>query len=97
MENRTVNIRELPLTIMGGTLQNLKYQNLSTDQACEEVVRHIGVVKKSSDIFVLLWHNSVLDTRSGWLGWREVYERAMEYIGAEKAWVASEREIIDWW
>ena len=46
---------------------------------------------------MLLWHNSSFDPLCGWAGWKEVYERVLEHISEQNAWVTSGREIVEWW
>lgn len=97
MENRELNIWELPLTVMEGSLQNPNYQNLPPEAAYEEMLQLVNMVKKFKGVFVLLWHNSSFDSSGGWKGWKEVYEKLMEYVSQQAIWGASGREIIEWW
>jgi peptidoglycan/xylan/chitin deacetylase (PgdA/CDA1 family) len=97
IENRKLNIWELPLMVQEGTLQRAGYQNLPPEEAYKEMVELIQTTKECHGVFVLLWHNSSFDPLGGWAGWKEVYERLMEYIGEQNAWVSSGREIIEWW
>jgi len=97
MENRELNIWELPLIVQEGTLKGANYQNLSPEEAYKEMVELIQAVKKCHGVFVLLWHNSSFDSLSGWAGWKEVYEKVMKYIGEQNAWVTDGREIMLWW
>lgn len=96
VENRRLNIWELPLTVMEGSLQGLNYQNLSPEEGYKEIIRHIEIVKKFSGVFVLLWHNHSLEDSEGWKGWKKVYEEVMEYISRQNAFVSSGRNIIGW-
>jgi len=96
MENRALNIWELPLTVQEGTLKGASYQNLSPDEAYSRVVELVQAVRKCQGVFVLLWHNSSFDP-GGWAGWKEVYERVVYHIREQNAWVTSGRGIIEWW
>lgn len=97
MENRIFDIWELPLTVMEGSLQSPGYQNLSSEEAYEEIIRHIEIVRKFGGVFVLLWHNSALEDSGNWKGWKKVYEETMRYMSQQGAFVSNGREIIDCW
>ena len=97
IENRQLNIWELPLVVMEGSLQNPRYQNLSPEKACEEIIRHIDTVRKFHGVFVLLWHNSSFYVHGGWKGWREVYETVLQYVDGKNALTCNGREIIEYW
>lgn len=97
IENRQLNIWELPLTVMEGSLQNPRYQNMSREEACEEIIRHIDIVRKFHGVFVLLWHNSSFYPSGGWRAWREVYETVLESLDGKNALTCNGREIIDHW
>lgn len=97
IENRELDIWELPLTVMEGTLQSANYQNLPPEKAYEEITKYIEMVKRFNGVFVILWHNSSFDPLGGWEGWGEVYEQVMKYIGEQDAFVSSGREIVEEW
>lgn len=97
VENRKLNIWELPLIAQDGTLQNANYQNLSPDKAYENIIKHIDTVSKLGGVFVLSWHNSSFDPLGGWSGWRKVYEDVMTYIGKQNVFVDTGKNIIKWW
>ncbi len=88
--NRVLNIWELPLTIMDGSLFN--YQDLTP----EEGLQRIEGIKKYQGVFVLLWHNSSLDDLK-LPSWVEVYEKTIEYLGRENVFNAPAKGIVDWW
>jgi len=97
LENRVLNLWELPLTVMEGSLQNKDYQKLSPEQAYEQIVSLIEAVRKQSGIFVLLWHNSALDKSGEWAGWRNVYQQAINYAHQDGTFCRTGREIIECW
>ena len=97
LENRVLDIWELPLTVMEGSLQSPNYQNLSPEQGFEEIIKLIEVLKEFRGIFVVLWHNSSFDPLGEWAGWKEIYEKVMAYISKQNAWIAPGREIVEWW
>lgn len=94
IENRQLNIWELPLTIMEITLQNPNYQNLPPQEAYEEIIKLIETVKRFNGVFVLLWHNSSL---AEWARWKDVFGKIMKYIREQSAFVSGGKEIIETW
>jgi len=94
LENRVLDIWELPLTVMDGSLFN--YQNLTPEEGFWRIKSIINTVKKYQGVFVLLWHNSSLDDLS-YPGWIKVYEKTIEYLGRENVFNAPAKGIIDWW
>jgi hypothetical protein len=80
-----------------GSLQNPRYQNLSPEKACEEIIRHIDIVRKFRGVFVLLWHNSSFHAAGGWQGWREVYETVLQHLDGKNALTCNGRDIIEYW
>lgn len=92
LENRVLDIWELPLTVMEGTLYN--YRSLSKEEAWQSIRSLLNVVSKHHGVFVLLWHNSFLDELD-LPGWKRLYERVMDYIGSKPVFGGSGREIID--
>jgi peptidoglycan/xylan/chitin deacetylase (PgdA/CDA1 family) len=97
LENRELDLWELPLIIMDQSLRDPNYQGLSPQEAYREVIRFIELVERYHGVFVLLWHNSSFDRSGGWAGWKEVYENIMEYVSQRNVWVTNGREIIEWW
>jgi hypothetical protein len=97
IENRKLDIWELPLTVMEASLQNPDYQNLPPEEAGEQLIKYVNTVKRFQGVFALLWHNSSFDSLGGWAGWQEVYEKVMAYIGRQPAFVSGGREIVERW
>ena len=57
-ENRILNLWEIPLTIMDGSLFN--YRKLSPTEGLSTIESYIETVKKLQGLLALLWHNSFL-------------------------------------
>ncbi|MDR2916882.1 MAG: polysaccharide deacetylase family protein [Tannerella sp.] len=68
-----------PLTIMDGTLNELKYMNLTADRAEEYCVRLIDHVRNVNGELTLLWHNTSAIEKSGYL--RDLYSKLIKYLG----------------
>ena len=94
VENRILNIWELPLAVMDGSL--FDYQNLTPEEGFQRIKSLIDTTKKYNGLFVLLWHNSSLDSLR-LPGWFETYERIMEYIGKLDVFNDTAQGIVDWW
>jgi hypothetical protein len=95
VENRKLDIWELPLTVMDKSLQGRNYQNLTPDSGYKEIIKYIDTVKRLNGAFVLLWHNSSFDPLGDWVGWKEVYEKTVEYISKQSVFAETGRAIID--
>lgn len=94
LENRVLNIWELPLIIMDGSLFN--YQNLTPEEGFQRIRDMINSVRKYQGVFILLWHNSSLDDLK-LPRWIRVYEETMEYLEKQNIFNAPAKEIIGWW
>lgn len=94
LQNKELNLWEIPLIVMEGSLKDKKYMNLNCDEAFEEIKKKIDIVKKYRGVFTLLWHNSSFDNES-WKGWKEVFEDTMHYLYESNALGESGREIIN--
>ncbi len=71
-------LRIHPFAFMDVALKNsLK---LSTDEAQRKIAGLIDEVRKVDGEFVSIWHNESLSDYKEWKGWREVYEKQVEYL-----------------
>ena len=94
LKNRRLDIWELPLTAMDGSLFN--YQNLTPEEGFERIKNLIDTTKKYNGLFVLLWHNSSLDNTER-PGWPEVYEKTIGYMAKQNVFCRSSKEVIQHW
>ena len=67
------------LTIMDGTLNGLKYMNLTIDKAEEYCIKLIDNVKNVNGELTLLWHNTSVIENEGYL--RELYSKLIKHLG----------------
>lgn len=74
-----LDIWEIPLIVMDGTLMERGYLNLSCDQAVNFMKVLIDRIKYHNGVFSLLWHNSSFDYEGEWKGWQSVYEEILKY------------------
>ena len=72
------NLVLVPFMVMDITLQ--QYMGLDPDQALQNIKEIVDSVKAVKGTFVSLWHNESLSDKGVWKGWREVYEKMLEYV-----------------
>ncbi|HCL4438292.1 TPA: polysaccharide deacetylase family protein [Clostridium botulinum] len=94
LENRKLDIWEIPLITMEGTLKDKKYRNLSAKEGFISIKEKIDIVRKYNGVFTLLWHNSSFDIE-GWEGWKETFEKTMKYLYENNALGLSGRELLN--
>lgn len=95
LEDRILNIYELPLMVMEASLRNANYRNYSAEEGLEVTKKLIDTVKKHNGVFTLLYHNSSFDAFEVlWDGWKETYEGTMEYLHESNCYGLSGREVI---
>ena len=80
LSRKKLNLKEKPLIIMEGTLQNPNYRGLSPIEALKVFKYYFKITKKYESKFTLLWHNSSFDEEGGWLGWKEIYNEIMKLL-----------------
>lgn len=81
---------ELPMT-----LADMHLPRGDGDVARERVLAHLRQVRQLGGLAVLNWHVGHWSSDSAW---REAYLAACEHLAADHdAWIATPREIADWW
>jgi peptidoglycan/xylan/chitin deacetylase (PgdA/CDA1 family) len=91
---RAGELLELPLTAMDGVL--FRTLKLGSAEAAQRVREHLQQVEQAGGLAVLLWHPNAADAEH-FPGWWECYRAVLDYLAGRPAWVASGREIADWW
>lgn len=81
-EGENLQVWEIPLVIMDGTLRNEKYRNFTRKQAIHCLKEYIKIVKRYDGCISVLWHNSSLDT-TYWWKWKKVYREYMRILARE--------------
>ncbi len=94
LEDRVLDIWELPLIIMDGTLNG--YRNLSPEQAYEAIMALLDQVTEHHGLFVMLWHNSHL-YEVELAGWKHLYERVMEECSSRNVFNRNGRDTVCHW
>lgn len=81
-EDKIIDIWEIPLIVMEGTLFNDFYSGLTPEEGFNYVVNLINEVKRYGGVFTLLWHNSFLNKYdSKFDNWIPMYNNLMHYLG----------------
>jgi len=94
IENRVINVWELPFAIMDGTLCEPNYRNLSFQQCQDLILEYIEKTKEIKGALVFIFHNTFFDR---FIRWKDVFEEVIAHIGSQNVFCRSGREIIEWW
>lgn len=92
-KNETIDILEIPLVIMDGTL--FSYAK-SFEDAFNTAKKLIDTVEKHNGVITILWHNNTFS----WPAmkyWELLYEKILAYCHSKNAWITSGEEIYNWW
>lgn len=93
-ELSTLNLLELPLTVMDTTL--FRYLGLSGEAALEAAWATVESVVKIGGLVTLLWHNNYFNEPEYW-DWQMVYEELLKRLAPLRPWCATGQEINNWW
>jgi peptidoglycan/xylan/chitin deacetylase (PgdA/CDA1 family) len=93
IEDKVLDIWEIPLIIMEGTLQSTMYRNLPPEEGLKRIKNMIETAKRHQGVFSILWHNSSFDYN--WEGWGYVFEETMKYLVKSNCLSLSGRECIE--
>jgi len=89
MQQRFIDIIEIPLVIMDTTL--FHYMNLNENECWQVIRMTIDIIEKYQGAAAFLWHNHNI---RGWKG--RLYRKLLSYCKEKKAWLASGEEIAKW-
>jgi peptidoglycan/xylan/chitin deacetylase (PgdA/CDA1 family) len=96
LENKVLDLWELPLIAMDGTLY--QYRGLSAQESLQVLLRLIETVKKYRGVFTFLWHSSMSDPDdSGVAGFSELYPRLLAIMQDEQVFCCPPGELISRW
>jgi len=84
---REIDILEIPLTIMDGTLD--RYMRLDAGKAWEVTRRLIDATERCHGVITILWHNTYMEGERG-----KFYEKILGYCQEKGAWMTSGEEIL---
>ena len=94
INNKIIDIYEIPLILMDGTLVEKEYMGLSPEEGLLYAKELIDRVKDVNGVFTLLWHNSSFDNTSKWGQWKYVYQEILKYAYSENALGVSGEDLI---
>lgn len=87
-------IIEIPLIIQDGALlDHRKGMRLDEDMAFQYIIQITEEIEKVGGVLTLLWHPNHIHKPSWW----SLYIRTLNYLKQKEAWLASVKEIGDWW
>lgn len=88
-----LNVWEIPLIVMDGTVCTKAYRGLSQEEVIQIVCQLIKEVKMYNGVFSLLWHNTSFRTFL-WRNWENIYYEIMKLLSDNLICVTG-RKIID--
>jgi peptidoglycan/xylan/chitin deacetylase (PgdA/CDA1 family) len=92
--NKEIDILEIPLIIMDGTLS--KYMHLNLNKSWELCKNLIDEVDKYNGVLTLVWHNDSFDE----IYFKDrcrLYKKILNECYKREAWMTSGKEIWSWW
>jgi hypothetical protein len=95
-EERPLELIELPLAVMDGTLQQSHYRGLEAAEAERVAAAVLGRTLHSGGAASLLWHNNRFDRRMS-RGYDKVYWDLVDQALAHGGWLTSAGEIVRHW
>ncbi len=95
-DERPLDLVELPLAVMDGTLQEPHYRGLAAADAERAAASVLARALRSGGAVSLLWHNNRFDRRVS-RGYDRVYWNLVDQALARGAWCASAADVVARW
>jgi hypothetical protein len=95
-EERPLDLVELPLAVMDGTLQEPHHRGLDAAGAERAAAAVLDRVGRSGGAVSILWHNNRFDRRAA-RGYDRVYWRLVDRALQEGAWATSADAVVARW
>ncbi len=95
-EERPLELVELPLAVMDGTLQEPHYRDLTAAEAEKAAAAVLARALRSGGAVSLLWHNNRFDQRVS-RGYDTVYWRLVDQALARGAWCSGAADVVARW
>ena len=95
-EERPLDLVELPLAVMDGTLQEPHYRGLAAADAELAAASVLARALRSGGAVSLLWHNNRFDKRVS-RGYDKVYWRLLDQTLAHGGWCAGAADVVARW
>jgi peptidoglycan/xylan/chitin deacetylase (PgdA/CDA1 family) len=90
-KNQEINILEIPLTIMDGSLFKMNFE-----EAWSLIKILVENVEKNAGLITILWHNTTFD-EVFWGKWSKLYAKILQLLKERKAWMATAEDIYKYW
>jgi len=90
-EEKEVNILEIPLTIMDGSLFKMSFE-----EAWEKIKRLVDETEKNAGVITILWHNTTFD-EIFWSKWSKLYIKILQLLKERRAWMTAAEDIYNYW
>ncbi len=78
IQDKQLNIFEIPLIVQDGTLKDTEYMSLQVDDGKQLIIRLASRCKAVGGTFTLLWHSSSL--HGPWLPWIQMYSEVLQHL-----------------
>ncbi len=92
-ESRKVNIYELPLILMDGTLLSKAYSNTRIDNAKTKFIDFFNIIESFNGVLTINWHQRIF-SEGPYKKWMQLYYFIVEYINQRNVYVATQKNII---
>lgn len=91
--NKKINILEIPLTVMDGTL--FDYMKIDVNVSWKIIKQLIDVVEKNNGVISILWHNTTFV--EPFEKWGDLYKKILDYCYKKNAWLTSGENIYQYY
>jgi len=95
-QQRPLDLVELPLAVMDGTLQEPHYRGLDAAAAESAAAAVLDLVDRSGGAVSILWHNNRFDRHVA-RGYDDVYWRLVDRVSTRGGWAAPAGDIVARW
>jgi len=92
---RKFNLLELPMTIMDGSLFSSNGEKLDYYKAVQRCNKLFSNIKQTEGLLVINFHPHY--HQYSYPEWWTMYEYILNYLSESSVWVATGKEIVDWW
>ncbi|HGJ64475.1 TPA: hypothetical protein ENS27_03695 [bacterium] len=86
---------ELPMTIMDGSLFSINGEKLDYYKAVQRCNKLFSNIRQTEGLLVINFHPHYY--QSVYPEWWAIYEYILNYLSESSVWVATGKEIVDWW
>lgn len=91
--NREYNLMELPMSIMDGNFFSNICEKLDYKKSVQRINKLFDYVLQTEGLLVINFHPHYRNSADWWA----LYEYILNYLAKSSAWVATGKEIFNWW